>query len=154
MMMTEAQPVHFISINGAALACRISGPENGALFITLHGGRGQGTHESDYAIYSQLDDICRILSFDYRGHGQSSRTKPYTFAQIVEDIEGMRRAFVNSPDEQIIVCGGSFGGFLAQQYAITYPSNVSHLILRGTASSHYRECFELRLVRAFWESIS
>lgn len=78
-----------------------------------------------------------MLSFDYRGHGQSSRTEPYTFHQLVEDIEGLRRVFAG--DQPCILCGGSFGGYLAQQYAITYPANVSHLILRGTAPSYHRE---------------
>ena len=133
-----ADEVQFVVINGARLAYKIAGHQHAPLLITLHGGRGQGTHHSDFAIYSQLSDKYRVLSFDYRGHGQSSRTKPYTFAQLVEDIEGVRKHFVRAEDEQVIICGGSFGGFLAQQYAITYPSHVSHLILRGTAPSHHR----------------
>ena len=95
-----------------------------------------GDHKSDFKVYSQLQDSVRVLSFDYRGHGQSSLTRPYTFDQIVEDIEGVRQHFAG--EKQAIICGGSFGGFLAQQYAIKYASNVSHLILRGTAPSHHR----------------
>ena len=96
-----------------------------------------GDHRSDYRVYSRLNDMIRVLSFDFRGHGQSSRTKPYTFKQIVDDIEGVRQHF-SGPDEKVIICGGSFGGFLAQEYAIIYPLKVSHLILRGTAASHHR----------------
>ncbi|KAJ0107000.1 hypothetical protein J7T55_011095 [Diaporthe amygdali] len=57
---------------------------------------------------------------------------------MVDDIEGIRQHFAGDKD-QVIVCGGSFGGFLAQQYAIKYASKVSHLILRGTAASHHHE---------------
>lgn len=96
-----------------------------------------GDHRSDFRIYSRLSDKIRVLSFDYRGHGQSSLTKPYTFEQIVDDVEGVRRHFAG--DHRVIICGGSFGGFLAQHYAIKYASRVSHLILRGTAPSHHRE---------------
>lgn len=96
-----------------------------------------GDHKSDFEVYSRLQDEIRVLSFDFRGHGQSSRTKPYTFEQIVDDIEGIRRHFAG--DEQVIICGGSFGGFLAQHYAIKYASHTSHLILRGTAASHHRK---------------
>ncbi|KAF4446402.1 hypothetical protein FALBO_17081, partial [Fusarium albosuccineum] len=147
--------VSFVTVNGATLAYEISGPEDGPLMITLHGGRGMGKafmvleetqahftrigdHRSDYKVYSRLNDRLRVVSFDYRGHGQSSRTKPYTFKQLVDDIEGVRQHFVG-PDEKFIIRGGSFGGFLAQQYAITYPSRLSHLILRGTAASHHHE---------------
>jgi proline iminopeptidase len=97
-----------------------------------------GDHKSDFNVYSQLGDCLHVVSFDYRGHGQSSRTKPYTFRQLVDDIEGLRCHFVPR-DKPVIICGGSFGGFLAQQYAIEYPSAVSHLILRGTAPSHHRK---------------
>ncbi|KAH6977551.1 Alpha/Beta hydrolase protein [Ilyonectria sp. MPI-CAGE-AT-0026] len=128
----------FVMINGANLAYEICGPDDGLLMITLHGGRGMGDHRKDYEVYGQLSDKLRVLSFDYRGHGQSSRTKPYTFEQIVDDIEGMRKHFVGQ-DKQVIICGGSFGGFLAQQYAIKYAPFVSHLILRGTAPSHHHE---------------
>ncbi|KAK1585742.1 Alpha/Beta hydrolase protein [Colletotrichum navitas] len=129
--------IEFVDINGARLAYRIAGPEHAPLMITLHGGRGMGDHRSDFKIYSQLSDKIRVLSFDYRGHGQSSLTKPYTFEQIVDDIEGVRQRFAG--DNQVIICGGSFGGFLAQHYAIKYTPRVSHLILRGTAPSHHHE---------------
>ncbi|KAJ4387340.1 hypothetical protein N0V93_007929 [Gnomoniopsis smithogilvyi] len=130
--------VEFVDINGANLAYRICGPNDAPLIITLHGGRGMGDHKSDFSIYSKLGDRFRVLSFDFRGHGQSSRTKPYTFEQIVDDVEGLRIHF-SGPAKQVIICGGSFGGFLAQRYAIKYAAYVSHLILRGTAPSHHHE---------------
>jgi len=86
--------------------------------------------------FEPLSDVVRLVSFDYRGHGRSSATKPYTFAQLVDDVEGLRAHFAG--DQKVIVCGGSFGGFLAQQYALTYPENVRYLILRSTAPSYHR----------------
>ncbi|KAF6812584.1 proline iminopeptidase [Colletotrichum musicola] len=139
--------VEFVNINGAKLAYRLAGPEDAPLMITLHGGRGMGDHRSDFKIYSQLSDKIRVLSFDYRGHGQSSLTKPYTFEQIVDDIEDVRRHFAGE-DGQVIICGGSFGGFLAQHYAIKYAPRVSHLILRGTAASHHHEEGAIRTLEA------
>ncbi|KAH9886365.1 Alpha/Beta hydrolase protein [Xylariomycetidae sp. FL2044] len=130
--------VEFVDIHGARLAYRICGAENAPLIITLHGGRGFGDHRSDFKAYSPLGDKYRVLSFDFRGHGQSSPTKPYTFDQIVDDVEGMRKHFAGA-DQKVIICGGSFGGFLAQHYAIKYPSHISHLLLRGTAPSYHQE---------------
>ncbi|OJK01317.1 hypothetical protein ASPACDRAFT_51218 [Aspergillus aculeatus ATCC 16872] len=131
--------VEYVTVNEADLAYRLVGPKDAPLIITLHGGRGFGDHTSDFKAYSPLSqDNLRILSFDYRGHGQSSRTKPYTFQQLVNDIEALRRHFAG-PDTPCIICGGSFGGFLALQYSIEYPDKVSHLVLRGTAASHHHE---------------
>ena len=127
--------MQFVEVNGATLAYRIAGTQ-GPLLITLHGGRGFGSHASDFAAYGPLSDYCRLLSFDFRGHGQSSVTPPFTFAQLVDDIDTIRAHFTHEP---AIICGGSFGGMLAQQYALTYPENTKALILRGTAPSHHRE---------------
>jgi proline iminopeptidase len=101
-----------------------------------------GDHKSDFKAYSPLKDVFRVLSFDFRGHGQSSVTGPFTFRQLVDDIEAMRIHFAG-PDSQIVLCGGSFGGYLAQQYGIEFPSRVSYLILRGTAPSFHREFHEM-----------
>jgi predicted alpha/beta-fold hydrolase len=57
-----------------------------------------------------LKDKYRILSFDYRGHGQSSKTGPYSFKQLVEDIEIVRMHFTEN-DDNFVLCGGSFGGW-------------------------------------------
>ncbi|CAJ2510611.1 Uu.00g062360.m01.CDS01 [Anthostomella pinea] len=129
--------VEFVDINGARLAYQIRGPDDSPLFITLHGGRGFGDYRSDFKAYGPLGDRYRVLSFDFRGHGESSPTKPYTFEQIVDDIEAIRNHFAG--EEKAIICGGSFGGFLAQHYAIKYSQHVSYLILRGTAPSYHQE---------------
>ncbi|KAL3455823.1 alpha/beta-hydrolase [Aspergillus heterothallicus] len=133
--------VFYIEVNNATLAYRLAGPDDvdAPLIITLHGGRGFGDHSSDFQAFSPLAQTTdyRILSFDYRGHGLSSRAGPYTFAQLVTDIEALRLQFTKN--KPVTLIAGSFGGFLAQQYAITYPDNVSHLILRGTAPSHHHE---------------
>ncbi|WWC64380.1 uncharacterized protein I303_106990 [Kwoniella dejecticola CBS 10117] len=155
-------PLKFVKINGADLAYREAGDPSNQLFITLHGGRGFGSHESDFEAYRPLSDRYHVVSFDFRGHGQSSFTPPYTFKQIVDDIEGLRIHFNNAyrkTDTKAVICGGSFGGFLAQQYAITYPDGLSHLILRGTAPSyeHEEEAFRVlgqRLSKAPLASIN
>ncbi|WVF67397.1 hypothetical protein IAT40_002153 [Kwoniella sp. CBS 6097] len=138
-------PLQYVEINGARLAFRIVGKTDAPLFITLHGGRGFGSHGSDFRAYQSLSDQFRVLSFDFRGHGLSSPTPPYTFAQIVDDVDALRKHFVG--DDQAVICGGSFGGYIAQQYAITYPDKVAHLILRGTAPSHEHEAEALVIIK-------
>ncbi|KAF3053752.1 hypothetical protein E8E11_011944 [Didymella keratinophila] len=43
--------------------------------------------------------------------------------------------------------GGRGFGYLAQQYAITYPDNLSHLILRGTAPSYHHETDAIEVLK-------
>ncbi|KAK1149613.1 hypothetical protein N8T08_005162 [Aspergillus melleus] len=143
-----------LSLGGKA-ALRLEAGEMMEVNSPGGGGWGNATrapardHKSDFAAFSPLSDRYRVLSFDYRGHGQSSRTKPYSFQQIVDDIEALRVHHVG-PERQCIICGGSFGGFLAQQYAIQYADKVSHLILRGTAPSHHREGSLLDAKASLW----
>ncbi|TVY48773.1 Proline iminopeptidase [Lachnellula occidentalis] len=73
-----------------------------------------------------------------RGHGESSVTGPFTFQQLTDDIDALRQHFAGGMGK-VIILGGSFGGYLAQQYTIQYPQHVRQLILRGTAPSWHHE---------------
>ncbi|KAH8929835.1 alpha/beta-hydrolase [Atractiella rhizophila] len=110
------------------------------LLITLHGGRGFGQHGGDFNAFLPLanEGTLRILSYDQRGHGQSEVVGPFTFDQLVQDVEAFRKAFVEG-ETPFVLLGGSFGGFIAQQYAITYPHHLYRLVLRGTAPSYHTE---------------
>ena len=67
-------------VNEATLDYCIIGPANGPLVITLHGGRGFGSKEGDFEVYSRLAKFgYKVLGFDFRGHGKSSFTPPFTF---------------------------------------------------------------------------
>ncbi len=125
------------SINGAEIAVYETGEDVNGTIITVHGGRGAGTHAADFRAYAPLADAgYRIISYDQRGHGESSQTGPLTYAQLADDLEELRRQLVGKP---AIVLGGSFGGYIALTYAVKYQGNYSHLILRGTAPSWHHE---------------
>ncbi|OGG45894.1 MAG: proline-specific peptidase [Candidatus Handelsmanbacteria bacterium RIFCSPLOWO2_12_FULL_64_10] len=123
----------FIDINGARLRYSIAGEQNEQTIILLHGGRGFGTHGGGFRAHSPLADRYRVIGYDMRGHGQSSLTPPYTFDQLVDDLEQLRRTL--GRDRPMILQDGSFGGMIALSYAVKYPQGLSHLILRGTSPS-------------------
>lgn len=126
-----------IRINGATLNYSIAGEDNEHPLVVLHGGRGQGQHGGVFAANRPLADRYKVIGFDMRGHGHSSLTPPYTFDQIVEDIEQLRQTLGGG--RKMVLSGGSFGGFIALSYAVKYPQHLSHLILRGTAPSYRHE---------------
>jgi len=140
-----------LTVNGARLTYQVAGPENAPLIVVLHGGRGIGDHRSEFEAYRPLTDRFRLVGFDQRGCGRSSLTPPFTFAQLADDVDGVRQAFAG--DAPMILIGGSFGGMIALTYALAYPNGLSHLILRGTAPSHDQEIeaignFKARLHKA------
>lgn len=100
----------------------------GLPLVLINGGPG-GTHHFFHPYFSQLKDHAQIIYYDQRGTGKSSAGdtgKTYTIKQAVEDLESLRKALKL---EKWVVLGSSYGGLLAQYYALTYPDRVAGLIL-------------------------
>ncbi len=101
---------------------------NGIPLVLINGGPG-GTHQCFHPYFSRLKDVARIIYYDQRGTGKSSKDdtgKTYTIAQAVEDLESLRKAL---KIDRWAVFGWSYGGLLAQCYALSYPKQCSGLIL-------------------------
>ncbi|MGN6731427.1 MAG: alpha/beta fold hydrolase [Candidatus Binatia bacterium] len=76
----------------------------------------------------------RVIVFDYRGTGKSSKTvQKYSIKMFTDDTA----ALLDCLDaEQAIVCGHSMGGVVAQLLALDHPRKVKKLILPSSGSSH------------------
>lgn len=105
------------------------GNPQGRPVVFLHGGPGGGIHPDHRRFFDPQH--YRIILFDQRGSGQSTplaELRENTTWDLVKDIETLRR---HLGIEQWLVFGGSWGSTLALTYAITHPSRVLALILRG-----------------------
>lgn len=104
----------------------------GTPLFCLHGGMGLDHH----VFLPWLQDLgagIRTVLFDFSGNGASRPDLPaedMSHRAWVDDIESLRR---HLGLEQIAVLGHSYGGFLAQEYALLHPERVSRLILANTA---------------------
>lgn len=107
--------------------------ERPVLFL-LHGGPG-GDHLRYKVHTSGLADVAQLVFIDHRGCGRSKKTNPkeYTLENNIEDIEALRQ---HLGLKKICILGGSYGGMVAQGYAIRYPQNVDKLILAVTTPSY------------------
>ena len=75
------------------------------------------------------------MFIDERGSGRSQKLEDpsgYTVENMVEDVEAVRIALHLG---KITLLGHSYGGALAQAYALKYQKNLTHLILASTWSS-------------------
>ncbi|WP_283135169.1 alpha/beta fold hydrolase [Rhizohabitans arisaemae] len=122
----------FVEINGNRLAVELTGPEGAPAMIVHHGAPGLGSRAEPRRSFGPFADRMRVLVFDARGSGESGDAEPYTHAQWVADVEALRRHFDLG---KIVMAGGSYGGFIAMEYALAHPENVSALILRDTAAN-------------------
>ncbi|HNR66615.1 MAG TPA: alpha/beta fold hydrolase [bacterium] len=122
----------FVLVNGANLWYEIEG--RGEPLLLIAGGPGSA-HDVFSPHFSALADANRIIYFDAYGRGKSDRAKSprgYAFARDVEDVEGIRKALNLG---KINVLGHSYGGLVAQAYALRYPESVDKLILANTLFS-------------------
>ncbi|CZR40252.1 uncharacterized protein FPRO_05152 [Fusarium proliferatum ET1] len=108
--------------DGVKLNVCILGAENKSkpLVISLHGAPGLSSHTGIKEDFKFLADRFRVLVYDLRGSGDSEVKGPFIDEQ----------AWVG--DEKFILAGGSYGGFLALNYALNYPNRLLALILRNT----------------------
>jgi len=123
----------FVEINGNRLAVEVLGQRDAPVMITHHGAPGLGSRAEPRASFGRLADTYRVVVFDARGSGESEGRGPFSHAQWAADIDGLRE-WIGA--ERIIMAGGSYGGFMAMEYAVRYPDRVRALVLRDTAADH------------------
>ena len=73
-----------------------------------------------------------LLAWDYRGLGRSAPvTGPYTMADLAADAAGLLEI---AGWDSCRVLGVSFGGMVAQEFAVTHPERVERLALACTSA--------------------
>lgn len=98
--------------------------------LVLHGGLG-----FDHTIYhpalDPLGEDVRLVYLDQRCNGRSGRPpiETLTIEQLADDGAELVRGLGH---DRIVVLGHSYGGFVAQELAIRYPSLVAGLVLVAT----------------------
>ena len=107
---------------------------SGEPLMIVHGGPG-ASHDYFLPYLLPLTRHNKVVFIDERGSGRSQKLEErsgYTVENMVEDVE-MVRTSLNLG--KINLLGHSYGGALAQAYALKYQRNLSHLILGSTWSS-------------------
>ncbi|TDZ38011.1 Proline iminopeptidase [Colletotrichum spinosum] len=117
--------------DGARVQVKILGDDDKKrpLLIALHGAPGLSDHKEPESSFGFLASDFRVLVYDARGSGESDLKGPYTHERWVADIEELR---VWAGAERFALAGGSYGGFVALEYAIAHPERLKALVLRVT----------------------
>jgi proline iminopeptidase len=121
-----------VAIHGTRLWVEREG--SGEPLLLLAGGPAS-SHLTFHPAFSALADEYEVIYVDYRGRGRSDPVDDYrtiTFAQDVADIEALRDAL---GIERLHIYGFSYGGMIAQAYALAHPARVSSLVLANTVHS-------------------
>jgi pimeloyl-ACP methyl ester carboxylesterase len=132
----------FLEFDGGTLAWESSGAGPGVVF--LHPGMWDSrVWDEQFGMFSRM---YRVLRYDFRGYGRSSRLedgKPYSHVSdlaAVMDAAGVERA---------ALIGNSMGGRVGVDFALTHPARVSTLVLASPALSGFEGTPE---EEAAWEA--
>lgn len=101
----------------------------GTPLIVLHGGLSLD-HTYLRASFDQLAPEVQVVYLDLRANGRSTGDGVgMTMAQLAADVDAVR---AHLGFERAAVFGHSYGGFVALEYALTYPERLTHLLVCDT----------------------
>lgn len=133
-----------IQANGINLYYELHGP-NSAPLLVLNNGVLMNAATSWVFQTKSLSRQYRLLQYDCRGQGQSDHPQElYTMGQHAADLRTLLDAL---GVEHAHIAGISYGGEVAQAFALAHPERVHSLILADTVSE-VRE--DLRIVIHSW----
>lgn len=121
-----------MSIRGISLNVEVIG--HGYPLVLMHGGPGL-----DYQTMLPLEplsDQFTLVLYDHRCNGRSegAEVTSMTMENLTFDADALRQEL---GFDQWAVLGHSFGGNVALEYALRFPSNLSRLVLMNTGGDQW-----------------
>src|SRR5438270_4653968 len=112
-------------------------PSAPAPLVVLHGGPG-ASHDYLLSIADLAGDGRAVVHYDQTGNGRSTHYPErgadfWTVDLFVRELHSLVTALGIADRHHVL--GQSWGGFLAQEYALTQPAGLRSLVLADTAAS-------------------
>ena len=120
-----------ISIRGISLNVKVIG--KGYPLVLMHGGPGADLYT--LMAFKPCADQFKLVFYAHRCNGRSEGgdVSSMTMENLTADADALRQAL---GFEKWAVLGHSFGGYVALEYALRYPQNLSHLLLMDTGAAN------------------
>jgi L-proline amide hydrolase len=128
---------------------RAGDPDAPAPLVVLHGGPG-AAHDYLLAICDLARDGRAVLHYDQIGNGRSTHLpdRPaefWTMELFVAELANLLERVGIAGRYHVL--GQSWGGFLAQEHALTHPPGLRSLVLANTAASYADFAVEANALR-------
>ena len=117
-------------VNGANLYYEQIG--SGPAILMMHGGLGL-SHDYLRPYFDALSDTYTIVYYDHFGNGRSDKPDDYAdmdFARLISDADALMTTLGH---DTFTLIGHSYGGFIAQEFALSHQDRLDGMILVGTA---------------------
>jgi len=120
-----------MSIRGISLHVKVFG--KGYPLVLMHGGPSADLYT--LMAFKPCADQFTLIFYDHRCNGRSvgADLTSMTMDNLTADADALRQAL---GFEKWAVLGHSFGGYVAMEYALRYPQNLSHLLLVDTGAEN------------------
>ena len=120
-----------MSIRGISLNVKVMG--KGYPLVLMHGGPGADLYT--LMSFRHCADQFTLIYYDHRCNGRSegAEVTSMTMENLTADADALRHAL---GFEKWAVLGHSFGGYVAMEYALRYPQNLSRLVLVDTGAEN------------------
>lgn len=120
-----------IEANGIRIYYEWHGPETAPVLVLNNGILMNAAASWAFQI-ATFARSCRVLAYDCRGQGQSDHPgSPYSMEQHADDLAAL---LTTREVERAHVLGISYGGEVAQAFALKYPARTRTLVLADTVS--------------------
>jgi proline iminopeptidase len=123
----------FFDIDGGGVVPAADGVLEKPVIFVHHGGPGCD-HTYFRPWLDPLAEIAQLVYVDHRGTGRSGHAplETYTIEQMADDLEALRHHLGLG---RITILGHSYGGMVAQVFALRHPTSLARLILSNTSPS-------------------
>lgn len=128
--MTVARPVidQFVDIGDLSFRIREGGSLEAPVVVFLH---CLGANSTDWnAVTTRLAKDFNVISFDMRGHGQSSWPGEYSYELMRDDL---LMCMDELEIEEFALVGHAMGGTVSYLFAEDHSDRLTHLIIEDTA---------------------
>lgn len=103
-------------------------------------------HRSWRPQMAALEDEYDVMAYDYRGHGETEAPprRAYSIELLAEDLHAL---LADVDVERPVLCGHSYGGLIAAEYAIQYPNDVAGIAFADARTALGENTFERAMFR-------
>ena len=122
-------------INGVTLWFDAAGGEGegdagGSTILTMHGGLGYDHLYMQRSFERLAGPERRVVFYDHRGNGRSGgAAESITMERLADDAAAL---LDHLEVERATILGHSYGGFIAQEFALRHPDKLDRLVLVDT----------------------
>jgi proline iminopeptidase len=131
----DQRPGQTFQISNVSIYYEILGNAPGTPLVVANGGPGfdhSYLHLSD--AWDTLAKTRKVVLYDQRGVGRSSRIAPGQSCTLRDQIEDLDALRAHIGEERIDLLGHSWGGYLVMAYAARYPQHIRRLLIVDSAA--------------------